>query len=141
MLESGFQKKIITSIEDIGGVVVNGTYSKSGIADLICGWPMPVKKLTEKEKYYLVIDYGTAVLDMQPQILLHLHVEVKTKTDYNKLFKKNIKEVNGLYIVDPEFSGREVLQAHKLNDVRKRGGLALFAYSFEQVQEYVNGHV
>lgn len=128
MLESGFQKKIINSIEDIGGVVVNGTYSKKGIADLICGYPM----------MGVLTHVGTAK-DIKT-FLLHLHVEVKTKTDYDKLFKKNIKEVDGMYVVDPEFRGREVLQAHKLNDVRKRGGLALFAYSFEQVQEYVNGN-
>ena len=69
--------------------------------------------------------------------LLHLHVEVKTKDAYDALFKKHIKEVDGYYAVNENYNGREVLQAAKLNGVRKKGGYALFAYSFEQVKEYM----
>lgn len=122
MTEQAYQSKIIKSIEADGGVVVNGTYSKAGIADLVCGYP---------------IELTTMATDSEI-ILQHLHVEVKTKEAYEKLMRNNIEEVEGLYICKPWFKGREVLQAHKLNEVRKRGGLALFAYSYLQVKEYID---
>ena len=125
MTEQGYQSKIIKGIEAMGGVVVNGTYSKSGIADLICGWSK--------------LEYNTQTGSMEPK-LLHLHIEVKTKDAYERLFKHHITDVDGLYVVVDAFKGRERLQAFKLNDVRKRGGLALFAYSMEQVEDYVNSN-
>ena len=48
------------------------------------------------------------------------------------------KEVDGLYVVNPDFKGREVLQAHKLNEVRKKGGWALFAYEYKQIEDYID---
>ncbi len=111
MTEQQYQSKIIKSIEDIGGIVVNGSYTKAGIADLICGYPIENR-------------------------LIHLHIEVKTEAAYKTLFDKNIIELEGFYVCNKKFTGREVLQAYKLNEVRRRGGLALFAYSFEQVKAY-----
>ena len=127
MKEQNYQSKIIKAIENIGGVVVNGTYSKEGIADLICGYPIDGIAL-----YKPKTDKGIGAM------LAHLHVEVKSKEAYKSLMCNHIKEVDGLYVVNKEFKGREKLQAHKLNEVRKRGGLALFAYSFEQVEAYIN---
>jgi len=71
-------------------------------------------------------------------ILRHIHIEVKSMLDYIALFRNHIEEVDGLYVVNPEFKGREVLQAHKLNEVRKKGGWALFAYDYSQVEEYMD---
>ncbi len=113
--EAYYQKKIINSIEDIGGVVVNGQYSKAGIADLICGYPILHK-------------------------LLHLHVEVKTPKDYDRVFR-SIKEVEDRYVFNEDtrsLKKHEHLQITKLNMLRDRGGLGLIAHSFEQVKEYVN---
>ena len=112
MTEAGYQKKIIKGIEEIGGVAINGKYTIAGTADLICGYPIK-------------------------DILYHLHVEVKTEKAYNTLMKNHIKEVNGLYVVDDNYNGREVLQAFKLNEVRKKGGKALFAWNIEQVISYM----
>ena len=126
MVESKFQAKIIKAIEAKGGVVVNGTYSKSGIADLICGYP---KEVVSKQGYYMNHTIK----------LLHLHIEVKTKDAYETLMRNNITEVDGYYVCKDGFVGREVLQSAKLNDVRRRGGLALFAYCIEQVEGYIDG--
>ena len=80
MKESGFQAKIIKAVEANGGVVVNGIYSKAGIADLVAG--MPCKVPSNKE-------IGTACCVAIPNItiLRHIHIEVKTKDDYAKLFR------------------------------------------------------
>ncbi len=128
MKESDYQKKIIKGIEDIGGIAINGKYTKDGTADLICGYPEVKCFHWGKNTKYM------------PPVLLHLHVEVKTKDSYEALMRNNITEVDGFYVCDPKFKGREVLQSAKLNDVRRRGGLALFAYNIKQVKEYVNGN-
>jgi len=111
--ESYYQSKIARELEEFGGVSVNGTYVKKGEADLQCG----------------------IHIDGQ---LLHLAIEVKTPIAYEKLMKGLIL-VDGLYeIVDRDkLDGREVLQTHKINRNRELGGLALFAYDFSQVLEYV----
>ena len=134
MVESKFQAKIIKAIEAKGGVVVNGTYSKSGIADLICGYPKGVELIN------VPIDFPEQrIVQMKIRtVLLHLHIEVKTKNAYEALMRNNITEVDGYYVCKDGFVGREVLQSAKLNDVRRRGGLALFAYCIEQVEEYID---
>ncbi len=126
MTESKFQAKIIKAIEAKGGVAINGKYTKEGTADLICGYPM-VKYVAQ----------GQGFRNKKVTYLVHLHIEVKTKDSYEALMRNNITEVDGFYVCDPEFKGREVLQSAKLNDVRRRGGLALFAYDIKQVEEYI----
>jgi len=126
MTESGYQKKIIDSIEAIGGIAVNGNFTKAGTADLVCGYPIEVHSLmTNSRKTYL----------------RHLHVEVKTKHDYERVFK-SIEEVDGLYVFKDNIKSlkkHEYLQITKLNHLRDIGGLGLIAHSFEQVKEYVDG--
>ena len=96
-----------------GGNVVNGQYSKNGEADLQGGYPV-----------------GST--------LLYLAVEVKTALDYDRV-RRAIKEVKGRFeIVDSaKLKKHEPLQVAKINLVRDRGGLALFAHSYAQVVEYV----
>lgn len=123
MKESAYQSKIIKAIEAIGGEVVNGRYTKVGIADLVCGYPYTIQDTS---------------------VLLHLHVEVKTQKDWNRVMQ-SVDEVydesvkgyryfikNKKYLKD-----HELLQVTKLNTVRDKGGLAMLAYEFKQVQEYV----
>ena len=128
MTEAGYQSKIIKGIEALGGVAINGKYTITGTADLICGYPIVVEELVrdgERSRIAPVLH------------LYHLHVEVKTEKAYNTLMKNHIKEVNGSYVVDDNYNGREVLQAFKLNEVRKKGGKALFAWNIEQVISYM----
>ncbi len=116
MKEAGYQAKIIKGIEGIGGVVVNGNYTKAGIADLVCGYPVNSR-------------------------LLHLHVEVKTEKDYYRVFS-SITEKGGVYDFHDNTKSlkkHEFLQITKLNMLRRMGGLGLIAWSFEQVKEYVDG--
>ena len=112
MLESGYQSKIIKGIESIGGVAINGTYSVSGEADLQCGWP-------------------------HTDTLLHLAVEVKTEEDYHRVMKC----INSDYSLNGKtgLKKHEPMQMAKIQRNRARGGMALVAYSFEQVKEYVDG--
>jgi hypothetical protein len=135
MKEQYYQSKIIKKLKSIGGIVVNGTYTQTGIADLICGYPiemdMPITEYRE---------VGVSTYFKQKTILLHLHIEVKTQDEYEFLMRKHITEEEGLYVVNPDYNGREVLQAHKLNEVRQKGGLALFAYDFKQVEEYIDAN-
>ena len=121
MLESSYQNKIIKSIEAIGGVVVNGTYSKSGEADLQCGWPTYYEKVVGQHSV---------------MVLLHLAVEVKTEKDYYRVMKC----INADYTLNGKtgLKDHEPMQMAKIRRNRKLGGLALVAYSFEQVKEYVD---
>ncbi len=142
MTEQGYQSKIIKAIEDIGGIAINGNFTKAGTADLICGYPKPTKAVTDNEEGYLIMTYGTAVLDenIRDNILLHLHVEVKTKHDYDRVFR-SIKEIDERYVFEEctkSLKKHEYLQISKLNIVRDKGGLGLIAHSFEQVKEYVD---
>ena len=143
MTEAGYQSKIIKSIEDIGGIAINGNFTKAGTADLVCGYPKPTKVLSDTEIGYLIMTYGNAVLDenLRDNILLHLHVEVKTKHDYERVFR-SIKEIDDRYVFNEDTKSlkkHEYLQITKLNLVRDKGGLGLIAWSFEQVKEYVDG--
>ena len=144
MLESKYQSNIIKAIEAIGGVVVNGTYSKSGEADLQCGWPIldveaRDKKYPDSIKHTLVLTHGSVVLDELDEeftTLLHLAVEVKTKQDYFRVMKC----INSDYTLNGKtgLKKHEPLQMVKIRRNRARGGLALVAYSFEQVKDYVD---
>jgi hypothetical protein len=112
--ETNYQKKIMNDIYALGGWSVNGQFTKRGELDLQCGFPVDTR-------------------------LLYLAVEVKTPTAYATLMKGLVLE-NGYYkIVDKKkLKEHEHMQVYKVNQIRKRGGLALFAHSIEQVKEYVN---
>jgi len=124
MLESSYQSKIIKAIEAFGGVVVNGQYSKAGEADLQCGWP--TERGVGQGEDYLVFYRG----------LIHVAIEVKTEKDYHRVMKC----INPDYTLNGKLGLKkhEALQMAKIRRNRERGGLALVAYSFEQVKEYVD---
>ena len=126
MLESGYQSKIINDIINIGGTAITGKL-KTGEADIQAGYPILVR----------TVNYHEPVIR-----LMKLAVEVKTPKAYEYLMK-GIKEVDGLYVIhdDTKLKKHEHLQIFKLNNVRKRGGFALLAHSFQQVKEYMNGKV
>ena len=124
--------------EAIGGHNVNGKYTRAGEADIQGGWPishMVYDGRVEATEYSLGCDNSR-----YENRLLYLAVEVKTEVAYNQLEKKwKMLTVDGVeqYQLDKSFKGREILQAAKINDIRRKGGLALFAWSFEQVEQYV----
>ncbi len=111
-LEGYYQSNIIKWFIGIGGTAITGTL-KTGEADIQAGYPYKGR-------------------------LLNVMVETKTEYDYNRVMR-GIKEVDGLYtIVDKTpLKKHEPLQIYKLNNVRKRGGLALIAFSIAQVSEYI----
>lgn len=125
MKEADYQKKIIKAIESIGGTAINGKFSITGTADLICGYPFKaIRALPDLTEY---------------TVLRHLHVEVKTPKDYDRVFR-SIEEVEGRYVFKEDIKSlkpHEYLQITKLNIERDKGGLALIAHSFEQVKDYV----
>ena len=135
MLESGYQSKIIKGIIADGGTAITGKL-KTGEADIQAGYPVEVglHTLAFKNRPEGYITFKT--------VLLKLTVEVKTPKAYAYLMQ-GVEEVNGLYVVTnpTKLKEHEELQIHKLNNVRKRGGLALIAHSYEQVKEYINGKV
>lgn len=133
MKEQDYQTKIIKAIEAIGGVAINGNFTKAGTADLICGWPVIVEELYRDKEHS---EFRST------KKLLHVHVEVKTKYDYARVFR-SIYEDEDRYIFNENTKSlkeHEYLQITKLNSVRNKGGLALIAYSFEQVERYVNAN-
>ena len=115
--ESYYQGKIIKSIISEGGTALTGIF-KTGEADIQASYPM------------------IAEGDIR---LFHLVIEVKTPEAYTKLMS-GLTEEFGLYKItdDKKLKQHEFLQIHKLNEVRKRRGLALIAHSYEQVVDYVN---
>lgn len=58
-------------------------------------------------------------------VLRYLAVEVKTEKDYHRVMSGKYKE-------------HELMQKIKIDRVKSLGGLALFAYCIEQVEEYIN---
>jgi len=114
MTESAYQSKIIKAIDKIKGKAINGVYTKAGEADLQCGYPIN-------------------------GILRYLAVEVKTEANYNKMMKHLLIGNDGkITILDKsKLRDGEVLQIHKLNNVIDMGGLALLAWNFQQVKQYV----
>jgi len=139
--EQAYQSKIIKAIESRGGHVINGQYTRAGEADLQCGYPVEVAK---QIAHYS--DYGVSYTIQVRQILIYLAVEVKTEEDYARVMKCiNIITVDGVeqYQIIGECKGlkkHEPLQIAKINSVRRKGGLALVAWSFEQVEEYVRAN-
>jgi len=114
--ESKYQKAIMESIIADGGHAVNGIYSKNGEADIQSGMS--------------IVNYN---------YLLHICIEVKTEEDYFRVMSA-LKEVGGLYeIIDiKRLKKHEPLQIHKINAVRELGGLAVIAYKYKQVLEYID---
>ena len=114
MTEKNYQSKVIKDIEALGGIAINGIYTKSGELDLQCGFPIKGK-------------------------LVYLAVEMKSEVAYTKLLK-GLTTKNGLYVITDKskLANREVLQVYKINKTRKLGGLALFAWNINQVLEYIN---
>lgn len=105
----------MTGLDAIGGKAINGTYTKSGEADIQGGYPIN-------------------------SILRYIAIEVKTELDYHRVMRC-IDEIDGLYVIKTGIKGlkkHEPLQIHKINEVRKKGGLALVAFNFKQVKEYVD---
>ena len=118
MLEQAYQSKIIKDILDDGGHAVNGTYSKAGEADLQCGIPV-------------IID--------DKKILLHVAIEVKTEKDYHRVMRAIDVDYN---IIDSKpLKKHETLQLTKIRLLRKKGGLALVAYNYKQVLEYIHENI
>jgi hypothetical protein len=113
MKEQDYQSKIMKNWYAIGGYNVNGNYTKAGEADIQGGYPVD-------------------------GILRYLVVEVKTEKDYHRVMSGLTIE-GGLYAIRDvkKLKDHEPLQIHKINEIRKRGGLALVAYNFKQVQMYV----
>jgi len=125
MRESGYQSKIIKGIIADGGTAITGTL-KTGEADIQAGYPYSIMAKQD--------------MSFKPKIILvKLAVEVKTPQDYARVMR-GVKEVDGLYEIFNEtpLKEHESLQIFKLNNVRKRGGFALIAHSYEQVKEYMN---
>lgn len=126
MLESGYQSKIIKGIIADGGTAITGKL-KTGEADIQAGYPMAILREYQGKRVLV-------------PTLLNLMIEVKTPKDYERVMKC-ITEVKGLYVISEGCKGlkdHEPLQIHKINNVRKRGGMALVAHSYEQVEEYIN---
>jgi len=129
MTEAYFQKKIMNKIESIGGHVINGKYTRTGEADLQCGYPITITWDTGDKEYG---EEGRT-------FLFHLCVEVKTPKDYERVMRAIDKDYN---IIDQKpLKKHEALQIAKIRQVRKKGGLALVAYSFDQVKQYVEENV
>jgi len=126
--ESYNQSSIMGKIESIGGHVINGVYTRAGEADLQCGYPISIGNEPVEINGPL----------MPIMILAHLCVETKTEKDYYRVMSA-LEEVDGQYkIIDiKKLKKHEPLQVAKVNAVRRKHGMALFAYCFEQVEEYV----
>ena len=131
MKEQAYQSKIYKWYFAVGGHCVNGKYTKAGEADLQGSVPIhagirPEDSLAENK----TITVRT--------ILVSLLVEVKTKLDYDRVMR-GVKEVDNRYIIEnlTPLKEHEPLQIHKINEVRAKGGLALIAYSVEQVEQYL----
>ena len=134
MLETAYQAKIMKEWTKVGGHNVNGNYTKSGEADLQGGYPVNIGNEVK--------EIGAPLTPIM--ILRYLVVEVKTEEDYHRVMKcvKLITDHEGdeIYQIVEGCKGlkkHEPLQIHKINRVRKKGGLALVAWNFEQVKQYV----
>ena len=138
MNESYYQAKIMKEWEAIGGHNVNGNYTKSGEADLQGGYPhtdMYLKPTGDKLHPFKS--------EVEKRIrLLYLVVEVKTEEDYARVMKCIVEE-NGRYVIQNTkgLKKHEPLQIAKINMVRDKGGLAVIAWNFKQVQDYVTARV
>jgi len=113
MRESVYQSKIIKAFEAIGGWCVNGLLTKKGELDLNGGYPI------EGRLYYIA-------------------VEVKTEKAYNYMMQ-GIEIKDNRYIIKDftKLKDQEPMQILKINKIRDRGGLAILAWNFNQIKEYV----
>ena len=126
MLETGYQSKIIKNIQKDGGVAINGNFTSDGEADLQCGIP-----------YTIVCPNPDGYeFDYPKKLLLHVAVEVKTEKDYHRVMKCIDADYN--IINKTPLKKHEVLQMAKIRRNRGLGGLALVAWNYEQVMEYIN---
>ena len=116
MAEQYNQKKIIKWFVSIGGTAITGTLP-SGEADIQAGYPYEGR-------------------------LINVMVEVKDEPNYHRVMRA-VEEVNGLYVIIDKvpLKKHESLQIFKLNNVRKRGGLAVLAHSVANVVEYLDGEL
>ena len=127
MTEQGYQSKIIKAIESRGGHVINGQYTRAGEADLQIGYPV----------------YPCEEDDLDELVLRYLAVEVKTEKDWHRVMKcLNLIVADGVeqYQIRQDVKGlkpHEPLQITKINSVRRKGGLAIIAWSFDQVEQYI----
>lgn len=110
--EQYYQKKIIKWFHGIGGTAITGQLP-IGEADIQAGYPHQGR-------------------------LLNVMVEVKTEHDYNRVME-GVDEIDERYVIvnRNKLKEHEPLQIHKLNSVREKGGMALLAFSVEQVKEYI----
>ena len=116
MRESGYQSKLIKTIKAEGGWAVNGNFTTDGEPDLQCGIPYYPHKLFK--------------------VLLYVAVEVKTEADYHRVMKGIDDAYN---VIDKaKLKKHEPLQMAKIREIRKRGGLALVAYNYKQIMDYID---
>ena len=132
MTETGYQTKIIKSIISDGGTAITGIFI-AGEADIQAGVPTEVLIYVPDTE-----QHGTHI---PKTILRNITIEVKTPENYDRVMRA-LEIQDGLYvIVNPvPLKKHEKLQIFKLNNMRKRGGLALVAHSYEQVKDYINAN-
>ena len=132
MTESGYQSKIIKAIEDMGGQVVNGNYTKVGEADLQCGYPIELEVVDN-----IFHEWGIEMKSHSKKMLVYLAVEVKTEKDYERIMSGLDEDYN---IVDEKkLKKHEFVQMAKIRIVREKGGLALVAWNIDQIKGYIDG--
>ncbi len=131
MTEGRFQSVIIKKIEDRGGHVINGNYTKAGEADLQCGFPVTTDVVENVQH-----DWDMGFITNTKTFLVYLAVEVKTDKDYDRIMSGLDEDYN--VINDKKLKKHEFVQMAKIRAVRSKGGLAIVAWNFEQIEEYVN---
>ena len=128
MRESGYQSKIIKTIKAEGGWAVNGNFTTDGEPDLQCGIPLELPHINH-------IDDDSWELDLR-KVMLYVAVEVKTEEDYHRVMRGIDENYN---VIDKaKLKSHETLQMAKIREIRKRGGLALVAYNYKQIMEYID---
>jgi len=113
MTEANYQSKIIKDIKKDGGIAINGNYTTNGECDLQCGIP-----------------YNG--------ILIYCGIEVKTESDYHRVMSGIDSEYNVIDV--KKLKKHEPLQMAKIRQTRKLGGLALVAFNYSQVMEYIDAN-
>jgi len=123
MNEQAHQTKIINMIKNNGGWAVNGNFTLAGEPDLQCAVPVKIDNIM----------YGRRETK---QILIYVAVEVKDEFNYHRV----MDAIDAFYNVvnKKKLKHHEVLQMAKIKEIRKRGGLALVAYNYKQIMEYVD---
>lgn len=124
MKEAGYQSRIIAKIKQGGGHAVNGNFTTAGEADLQCGIPVLIQ--------HPQFDSNNIVTT----ILVYVAVEVKDEFNYHRVMGAIDEHYN--VINKKALKSHEVLQMAKIRAVRKIGGLALVAYNYKQIMEYID---